>query len=370
MHKKYSKKNNGFTLTESLITLLVSSIVLTGFYQITFGSIRFFTKNKVDSDAIDIKNPSIELLSRYFDRWGVGVVTSLNLDGTSKTATQQRDTIPNPDNDKFIYMPTSAPNVYVPATSSNAITFFANLSGFGFVKKITGSTANLLSCRLDDSLGKKMISGVDTPCYYVRRDGGILPTRLDNDPPSGGNTFNGDSKIDSVDFATAFSFTSSAKECVDTNFSSTGYEGLTNANGNSTIGLVGTIKDSDPESLMSIITPLIPPATTFSLKEGDLIFRSPHKVEIFVDKMSDVISGSNDTRKWLFVKLTPVASRCKETTILPQPIALADSIIASPIRKADNSGDLSEGVKIDVVFRGESYQGQQKSYSVSRIFGG
>lgn len=334
-------------MTESLVTLLVSSIVLAGFYQLTFGSVAFFTKNKTESDAIETKTPSIELLARYFDRWGVGVITDPASSNEKKL----------PKTDKYIYMPQDSSNNPISATSSNPIIFFANLSGFGFVKSLSGSTANLLSCRLGDDLT------TGNSCYYVLRNNEIIPKNLntDNDSTSGGEL-----GLDSVHFNTSFSFKTNGKECVDKDFVSDSANGLGSTN--STIGKTGTIKDFNSSAISSLISSLIPIASsTFDLEEGDIIFRTPHRVELYIAQNSD-----DKNKNWLYAKLTPLASSCinsSSTLQKPQPIAPANSIKARPPKKADNSSNLG-GVEIEVEFRGEPYKGQEKKYIVTRVFGG
>lgn len=347
----YKKSNNkGFTMTEALITLLISSVVLTGFYQLIFGSVAFFSKNKVESDNLETKTPSMELISRYFDRWGVGVVVN----SATTDVAYKRNVLPNTEN--YIYLPASNAK----ATEDNPITFYANLSGFGFVRGFTGTTANLLSCRLDDDLGKK--SGT-TPCYYVFRNNKFIPDNLNQNGnittgTGSGQEYTNDSgsvvklpRIDSVSFSTAFASTTGAKECTDTTFSS-------NISNNGTISKSASIIDSVTTSIPVTISGNALTPTTFDLQEGDLIFRAPHRVQLYIKNNSN-----DDNKEWLYIKLTPVADNCRE--------AFTEDAIApaSHISGVIPNG-ATRGVTIKINFRAQDYKKQNKEYIVERTFGG
>lgn len=340
----YQKKlrNKGFTLTEILISILISSIVLVGFYQLSFSSVRFFTYSKNESDNLETKTPSMELLARYFDRWGVGVITDTN-------SSDEKTLLPKTE--KYIYAPTNADSSAKQATESDPIIFYANLSGIGFVKSV-GTNANLLSCRLGETTVGSNTN--NDKCYYILRDNKIIPNNLnsDNDVGTTPNTSLYNKPLyDSISFATT---PTSSTECVSDSL-------FANINtSNSNIDKQGTIVDSNSSSILSILFQgLTTTASTVNLMDGDIIFRSPHRIKLFI-KSNPLDSNKN----WLYVNLTPIASKCASNGgIVEEPIAPADSITAKKL-------GTSSAYEIKVTFRSNEYKKQSKTFTVTRIFGG
>lgn len=365
---KRKSKEYGFTLTESLMVVLISSILLVSFYQIIFGSIHFFTDKKNKSDTLETKTPSVELISRYFERWGVGVVTD------PLSATEALEIANLPKTDKFIKVNTVSS---AGATETDPIVFYANLSGIGFVKSL-GTKANLVSCRLDDKVGKN--SNGDS-CYYVLRNNNILPNNLNSDADL--TSPYSYKLIDSVSFNTDNTsdpnrYIKGGLECVSDRFAdpSSGSANSTTSgmiDTNSTIGLTGTIVDSDSASISSTIITGVLPSSTFTLQAGDIIFRAPHRIKMYVKDNSE-----DKNRKWLYVSATPVASKCRTSTTadeIAEPIAPANLVTATIVDRtgapALPAGDIDRtAVEVTVNFRSEPYKGQPaKVLIVKRIFG-
>lgn len=136
--------NRGLTLVELLVVIAILAIVL-GAIAVTYtGSLRVFTNVKSASDPIETKTPSIELIARYFDRWGVGVIAKTHRSNCGIC----------PDHPKSMTITTT--------NDCSDVTFHGNLYGFGFVRDASSSTAQLISCRLDSSSNKN--------CYTLWRD--------------------------------------------------------------------------------------------------------------------------------------------------------------------------------------------------------
>jgi len=149
--------NKGFSLVEILIAVVITSVVL-GAVLITYtSSLRVFRDVKSISDNIETKTPSLELISRYFDRWGAGVVAQDRKQLCTNCPTKQK-----------------AINITTTNDCSD-ITFYGNLYGFGFVKAVSGGNAQLISCRLDMSTGHN--------CYTLWRNN----TPLNNPTTAAGN---------------------------------------------------------------------------------------------------------------------------------------------------------------------------------------
>ncbi len=149
----------GFSLVELLIGIAIASIILMAVTISYTGGLKIFKDIKSISDNIENKTPSIELIARYFDRWGVGVVSQKENLRCSNCPPRQKS---------------------ITITTTNGcsdVTFYGNLYGFGFVQdKInTSSTGTrVLSCRLDASANKN--------CYTLWRNNTPL-----NEPQTGAN---------------------------------------------------------------------------------------------------------------------------------------------------------------------------------------
>ncbi|MCX8125446.1 MAG: prepilin-type N-terminal cleavage/methylation domain-containing protein [Spirochaetes bacterium] len=156
--------NKGLSLTELLVVIAILAIVL-GAVAVTYtGSLRVFTNVKSASDPIETKTPSIELIARYFDRWGVGVIAKTHRSNCNIC----------PDHPKSMTITTT--------NDCSDVIFYGNLYGFGFVRDASSSTAQLISCRLDSSSNRN--------CYTLWRDNTpINDYNVSNNPRN--FTFNG-----------------------------------------------------------------------------------------------------------------------------------------------------------------------------------
>ncbi|MFN4152855.1 MAG: hypothetical protein ACK4IX_18070, partial [Candidatus Sericytochromatia bacterium] len=185
-----------------------------------------------------------------------------------------------------------------------------------------------------------------TKCYYIYRGTGGTQTPANLD-------FDADSKLDSISFPSISSATISS-QCVDPSFN------LSTANASiTTTGSDGVITDQNGS---------VTGATAITLQEGDYIFRSPYKVELYIKQNS-----SDNNRKWLYSKLTNVAGACgrdssNNDSALEEALAPAEKItLDSPTTLPATTGTAT----VTVVFRNE-FKGNAKPkyFSVTRTFGG
>lgn len=129
--------NKGFSLVEILIAIVITSVILSAIMMSFTSSLRVFRDAKSISDNIETKTPSVELISRYFDRWGVGVVSRVEkpaCTGNCPVAQKSLD--------------------IVETNNCSDVTFYGNLHGFGFVTNVVGTTSTaskLISCRLSNA---------------------------------------------------------------------------------------------------------------------------------------------------------------------------------------------------------------------------
>ncbi|MFO0751900.1 MAG: prepilin-type N-terminal cleavage/methylation domain-containing protein [Thermodesulfovibrionales bacterium] len=142
--------NKGFSLVELLIAMVIGLIIVAALTGVYTGSLSVFKDVKSISNTIDTKTPSIELLSRYFERWGKGVASQQE-NVSCTTCPAARQTI-----------------VITTANGCSDVTFFGNLYGFGFVHDVAGGAANVISCRLSTASNQN--------CYILWRDNSPLNT--------------------------------------------------------------------------------------------------------------------------------------------------------------------------------------------------
>jgi prepilin-type N-terminal cleavage/methylation domain-containing protein len=143
---------NGFSLIELLVVTVIGLFILEAAYLLYSGSFKLFKDVKATSDNIQTKVPTVELVSRYFDRWGTGVYTS----GTGNCATYP------PSDVKCITVTTGTP--------CDEISFWGAFQGQGFVSTVSGTTATLVSCRLSTSTGQN--------CHYLWRNDVLQNTMI------------------------------------------------------------------------------------------------------------------------------------------------------------------------------------------------
>lgn len=349
-----NKKLQGFTTIELLIVSSISILILLVIYQLSYGSINSFLYVKSASDNLETKTPTIELLARYFDRWGVGVVT----DNSYNADEDQRTKLPK--SDRYIYIPCKSGSSTINCTSSmttddslvatevNPITFYANLNGFGFITSVTGTAGKMIACRINNDPFKNDIadnSANDTnnKCFYVMREKQIYPVSLPltviNINSKNINTF------PALDFSISSINASNDKECVDDKFLA-----------------ASTLEMTANKNISSL--------SSFEIKSGDLILRSPYRVELFTDLNADDKNEKNESQSWLYVKLTDISTNCNNTTLeklKPKKIPIAP---AKYIKGKLISGSPNNLIQINIQFTGEKYKNNNKDFIVTRVFGG
>lgn len=149
MENIHINNKRGYTLIELLIVMVIGLLILEAAYLLYSGSMKLFRDVKSQSDNIQTKIPSVELIGRYFDRWGANVNTS----GTDCSSYP-------PSHSKCI---TKSAQSSLPAgITCDEVTFWGNLYGMGFVSSVTPPSANVISCRLSTT--------TDQNCYYLWRD--------------------------------------------------------------------------------------------------------------------------------------------------------------------------------------------------------
>ncbi|MEM4134699.1 MAG: prepilin-type N-terminal cleavage/methylation domain-containing protein [Candidatus Micrarchaeia archaeon] len=295
--------NQGLSLVELLVVVAILSIVLGAILVTYSSSLRVFTDVKSLSDPIETKTPSIELIARYFDRWGVGVI--------AKTHRSNCTICP-------------AHPMSMTITSGNPcdeVTFYGNLYGFGFVRDVSSSTAQLISCRLDSSSNQN--------CYTLWRDNTPI-----NDYASTTNNpiILGLSSLSPSNADCSTGITSSTTSNATMNYDMSPYSG----------------------------------SNFKRVKPADVIHRAAHRIRLYCQ------GNANDGgRTWLYADLIDFYGACNENETAT-PIAPVNSFRVDGLPSGCNAsaGDCT-AVRVTVVFRSQSpdYKGQFKTYEVTRVFG-
>ncbi len=310
---------------EMLLSLVVTGTVLLCSMYLFTVTMRLFRDTKSQSDNIETKSPSIELLSRYFDRWGAGVVSQAEKSACTGTLS---DGLGNtisvcPATEKTLTISTDT----IGGVAYSNVSFYGNVQGFGFVQTIvTGSTptASIVGCRLIGTETANM------NCHNVWRNSGLL-----NDISS------------SAIVPLAFQQTMNSVDCLTaTAANQTGVNyTLTGAGGNK------------------------------NLAAGDVIQRAPFHIRLFCQQ------NSNDgNRIWLYVKMTDTAASCNAGDTAAQPVLPADAFTALAVPSvnpasasctAATGGNDCGAVQINLTLRGQTRRltgAQYDTINISRVF--
>lgn len=145
----------GFSLIEFLIVTCIGLFILGAAFMLQAGSVQLFKDTKTTTDNLQTKMPSMELIARYFDRWGVGVAST----GTGTNCSTY------PPSDAKCISPVSG-------TYFDEVTFWGSMYGTGCVAGVASGSASIYSCRLSRDNGQN--------CYYVWRN-----NILENDTSGG-----------------------------------------------------------------------------------------------------------------------------------------------------------------------------------------
>ncbi|MCX7738183.1 MAG: prepilin-type N-terminal cleavage/methylation domain-containing protein [Hydrogenothermaceae bacterium] len=214
------RENKGFTLTELLVAVIISMIILLALTSLFIVGNKTFKSNKEISDINeDVKN-AITTLDFLFSRWGAGV-----------PCPDEGCNLQSPPPDCSSYPPKDP--MCITIIDRNQIIFYGNLYGLGFVKDVNNSNAGIISCRLSSSVGQN--------CYYVW-NGGKLKGGYNGETPR------------------YFSFSTfpGSQDCI-------------------------TYKDVNLTVSSSLIEPGNQNPQTITLSPGDYITRVPHQIKIYVN---------------------------------------------------------------------------------------
>lgn len=302
--------NKGYSMVELLIAIVVSSVILGAVMLSYTGTLKVFKDVKSISDTIQTKTPSIELIARYLERWGVGVVSKEQITDCRSCSNYSTDCCP----------PYSR-TMYITTTNGcSDITFFGNIYGFGFIRgpEPISNTADIVSCRLSTTSEQN--------CYVLWRDNFPLNSVSNN-------------IVIPVE-ATGLSIQN--KECMTLK--------------------AGTVSNATINSILQSKSG----GSSKTLKAGDSLQRFPHKIRLYCNS-----NPGDNNRKWLYADLTDTTSACNANENAT-PIAPVENFQVTKLPSGCNAeaGGCTH-IKVDIEFRSQSekYEGQFDTYKVTKIFG-
>ncbi|MBF0327699.1 MAG: prepilin-type N-terminal cleavage/methylation domain-containing protein [Nitrospirae bacterium] len=295
------RNHKGFTMIESLMALAITIIIVGSITAAYMAVVRDFKDVKSIADNLQTKTPAIELMGRFFDRWGVGVVSQQDDSNCTNCPSTQR-----------------AMTITTTNGCSDA-TFYGNIYGMGFVYSVSGSTANIISCRLK--------SNATDNCYVIWRDNVTA------------NSISGGSVVPE----SIANLSSDDKTCSDLTAGAT-----SNVTANSAM-------------------------TSQTVQSGDVLQRFWHTIRFYCS------TNSNDSNKnWLYVDLTD-ASICGNSQSAV-PVAPVEAFSATAMPSGTNcsssaGGTACRAVNVSLTFRSQSakYTGGSGSYdnytTSNKVFG-
>ncbi|MDI6801642.1 MAG: hypothetical protein QMD01_06285 [Thermodesulfovibrionales bacterium] len=310
--------NKGYSLVELILAVGVSTIILGAILLSYTGTLKVFKDVKAISDNIQMKTPSIELISRSFDRWGVGVVSREDLASCRSCQDYTTDCCPIARRSMTI-------------TTTNGcsdVTFFGNFHGFGFVKgpDPIADPANIISCRLNNSKENQN-------CYILWRDNFPL-----NNMDSNNILIPLKATDLSIDDA----------ECL-------------------TLTAVTDIGTAPNATLSSALKARVEGNPAKVIKSGDFIQRFPHQIRLYCNANS-----RDGGRTWLYADMTDTTSNCGSSDEPATPIAPVNNFLVTPLPAGcDSDNGKCTAVKVDITFRSqtEKYAGSFDEYKVTKVFG-
>lgn len=128
----HNNKSKAFTITEMLISIAMSIVLLMALYELYESTQKIFFNTNSISGAINQSYNTYAVMQKFLDKWGMGVPSNTNSVGN---------------------YPPPSPN-YVSISSGSpcdSLTFYGDLHGFGMVTSVNSSSANLISCRLSST---------------------------------------------------------------------------------------------------------------------------------------------------------------------------------------------------------------------------
>lgn len=309
--KKFAEKTKGFTLVEILVVIVLCAILLIAVLGIYLVADKYFKQTKPVSDVLEEMRSTVATLDFVFSRWGAGVPCKNN-NCTLSDSVVPCDGFPPSD-------PMCMTCIRGDLTSDGCseVEFYASLKGTGFVVSTNGTSANLISCRLEKD-GYTSKDNESENYYYIWQGDKIANWNGIGDPPVYGFCGN----IPSVD-------------CIN-------FNGTPNLSTSAIMGLWGneTIDCSN---------------NTYTLNSGDIIIRVPYRVRLYVDYDSET-SGY-----WIFMKTIDMAR--PDVNIPPTKLARVKD---SDSFKVYYKIYYKRGIKMEVTFQSQSKP--EKTFKVERYF--
>ena len=280
--------------------------ILTAAYYLYSGSLHLFSNVKTISDNVQTKIPSMELIARYVDRWGVGMYSTSSSSDCSSYP---------PSNSKCVTKTTQT-GLAVGITCDE-LTFWGNLYGMGFVHSVSGSTATLTSCRLSSSSGQN--------CYYLWRT-----NTLQNDILSGTSDILSLSTL-SVNNADCSTFSSAGNATVSSTLTSN-----TNSSYDKTV------------------------------QSGDVIQRAPHKIRLYCASNS---SDSNRNWLYVDLTDTASACNSNESASPIAPVDSFQATLLPSGCSATNGDCKAVEINVTFRSQSQKYDRTYDTHQVRRVFG-
>jgi prepilin-type N-terminal cleavage/methylation domain-containing protein len=304
-------ENKGLTITELLVAIFISAIILSAMGFLYSTSNKVFGQTEGIQNAKDYIDNGMTQLQWFFDRWGAGVPCNDPTGANNCTVVR-----PCQDsNGNFDFPPPSSICITYQQNQTypncDDVYFYGTMGGEGFVSKISSpSTVAVMSCRLNQAPNNN--------CYLVKR---------------GGIWFRDYQNQNTVLFFQISGLSQNNLDCISSN-------SLSNATMSRTVNaLNGQVYIQNG------------PTATPQLQNGDLLIRAPSLIHLYCQ------TNPQDGKLWLYAQTTD-QSPCGNNK---GPYALM------PVNSFQVINDpYSDGyVEVRISFRGKD----GKLITMDRIFG-
>lgn len=308
--KFFNINNKGFTISEVMIAIVISSMILATIISLYRASDTTFRTTKKVSDAKEVGKGGMAQLEWLFQRWG-GSTPCGNENPAQCTSVMDCRSGGN-----FVYPPTST--MCITITDNNPcdeVQFYANLYGNGFVhipQIENPAVMNIKSCRLSTAERHN--------CYHIKF----------------GAKFLRDQANPNVYTPLIFSLSNLS----DNNLFCT--DGTLNPNATisaTATALNGFLKDDSGNNI-----------STYTFEGGEIIMRVPHRIRLFCQN-----NPQDSNSLWLYMEARDIATNCNDNEPA-QPLIPVNSF------QANVQG---QGININIIARGASGD----IMNVQRVFG-
>ncbi len=288
-------KNKGFSITELMVAMAVSLIIVGAAYYVYKDTIQSFALQRNITSVKEATKQTLMGLDWFSENWGYGVpCNNSNVEQCNQVYVDTNPNQPPP------FPPPSSLYVKIVSGGSGnpcpSVYFYGSLGGEGFVQSLASTnTVNMVSCRLNDS--------ADQNCYYLWRGAQII----NNQNPQLGST------------SQPIMFSISGLSTNDAYCGNVSVSNPYNASMSNVVNALNgqVIVYNGPNQAYSSIE---------LLQNGDLLIRVPQLIHMYCAQ-----NPQDNNNWWLYVSTQDMAAPYCNASMVPIPVMRVRSFSVTPV---------------------------------------